>query len=291
MSGRSLVAHACATVKRDDDDVHLSPWRPPLTVDMARASWMSKAEAAIKALKDVDGASIQAEEDEIREIHVLTASSRPAKQIVRDVQTLLLTRFNRAIDHRVVSVARVRSADDTARHDIDGASHANEAPVAPTPSASVASVPPPAAAPALAEDRIRYGSANLYVSGARAEAQVELRWKGIVRMGSASGWNTRDGAHKLIASATIGAVQEFLEQDVALTLHGLDIVRIGRRDVVVIGLELLAHREQKNLVGCCTMEEDAQQAIVLATLAALNRVIGGLPTKEPTEYILRPTST
>jgi hypothetical protein len=225
---------------------------------MARASWMSKAEAAIKALKDVDGASIQAEEDEIREIHVLTASSRPAKQIVRDVQTLLLTRFNRAIDHRVVSVARVRPTEDMARHDADGTTRDEAQPVTPMT---------PAPAPALAEDRVRYGSANLYVSGARAEAQVELRWKGIVRMGSASGWNTRDGAHKLIASATIAAVQEFLEQDVALSLHGLDIVRIGRRDVAVIGIELLAHREQKNLVGCCTMEEDAQ------------------------EYILRPTST
>ena len=46
----------------------------------------------------------------------------------------------------------------------------------------------------------------------------------------------------------------------------------------------------KRLVGCCTVEQDAQQAVALATLAALNRVVGGLRTKEPTEYVLRPTS-
>ena len=32
-------------------------------------------------------------------------------------------------------------------------------------------------------------------------------------------------------------------------------------------------------------------AIVLATLSSLNRVIGGLKTKEPIEYVLRPAST
>src|SRR5262250_847458 len=68
-------------------------------------SWTTRAEAAIRALRDVDGATIQLEGDEIREIHVLTHSKRPAKQIVRDVQTVLMTLFNRSFDYRVVSVA------------------------------------------------------------------------------------------------------------------------------------------------------------------------------------------
>jgi len=38
------------------------------------------------------------------------------------------------------------------------------------------------------------------------------------------------------------------------------------------------------------VEQDAQQAVALATLAGLNRVLGGLRTKEPTEYVLRPSS-
>ena len=63
-----------------------------LTVDSAQGSWTSEVEAAIRALKDVDGVNIQSEGDDIREIHVLTSSNRPAKHIVRDVQTLLLTK-------------------------------------------------------------------------------------------------------------------------------------------------------------------------------------------------------
>jgi hypothetical protein len=207
--------------------------------------------------------------DEVREIHVLTDSMRPAKQIVRDVQTMLLTRFNRTIDHRVVSVAFMQPAT------------ADDAP------AAEADEP----APTRPADRIRFVSANLYVSGPRVQAQVELRWKSVPRMGSASGWSTRDGAQRLIAAATVAAVQEYLEDGVALSLEGLEIVRLGRRRVAVVGLELLAHREHRSLVGCCTVEKDSQQAIVLATLAALNRVIGGIGTREPTEFVLRPTST
>jgi hypothetical protein len=236
---------------------------------------MEKAETALKGLRDVDGASIQAEDGEIREIHILTSSSRPAKQIVRDVQTLLLTRFGRTIDHRVVSVAFSDPQDDVrAGHELPGPGSA-----APLPR------------PAQAEDRIRFGSANVSVSGARVQAQVELTWKGLPRTGAASGLGTREGALRLVAQAALAAVQEFLEEDVALSLEGLEIVRPGRREVVVVALELIAHREHKTLAGCCAVEQDMPQSVVLATLAAVNRVLGGLPTREPTEYVLRPAST
>src|SRR5436190_15877758 len=120
-----------------------------MTVDATEVPWPKRAEAAIRSLRDVEAASIQTEDDEIREVHVLTSSSRPAKQIVRDVQTLLLTRFNQAIDHRVVSVAYTepsagRAAEEVAAQDVAGRPAAN---------------------------RIRFVSANVFVSGPRVQAQ------------------------------------------------------------------------------------------------------------------------
>jgi len=241
-----------------------------MTVDATEVPWPKRAEAAIRSLRDVEAASIQTEDDEIREIHVLTSSSRPAKQIVRDVQTLLLTRFNRPIDHRVVSVAYARP----------GPSLAPRAPRLPGAEPQEEST-----------RRIRFGSVNLYVSSGRAQAQVELGWKGVSRMGTATGSATRDGAQGLIVSATLMAVQEFLEDGLALSLQDMELLMLGKRVVIVVSLSLLAHRSEKTLVGCCTVEQDAQQAVVLATLAALNRVVGGLRTREPTEYVLRPAST
>jgi hypothetical protein len=246
-----------------------------LAVDATDLPWSKRAEAAIRSLRDVEGASVQIEDDDIREIHVLTSSARPAKQIVRDVQTLLLTRFNRSIDHRVVSVAYARPGPTLTPH----------APAGP------AAEGPAAESEEQSPHRIRFGSVNLYVASGRAQAQVELGWKGLTRLGTASGSATREGAYGLIATATLGAVQEFLEDGFVLSLQDIDLLTLGKQDVVVVSLSLLAHRSQKTLVGCCTVEQDTQQAVVLATLSALNRVMGGLRTREPTEYVLRPAST
>jgi hypothetical protein len=59
---------------------------------------------------------------------------------------------------------------------------------------------------------------------------------------------------------------------------------------VVVAVKLLAQRSEKTLVGCCTVEQDVAQSVVYATLAAVNRVLGGLKTVEAVEYELRPTS-
>ena len=304
-------------------------------MDTRSASWAVQAETAIKALRDVEGVSIQLEGDEVREIHVLSRSKRPPKQIVRDVQTVLLARYGRSIDYRVVSVAFTRG--DAAAEEsgltstpaisspipsplpppafAPAASAAPAIPSAPAPVATSAHQPTSAANPGTAPapwptpttvparrgaaesdfesagaERIRFGSVNLFVSGPRTQAQVELRWKGLARMGGASGWSTRDGAHRLVAQATLAAVQEFLEGEVAFGQPDVEFMRIGRRRLAVVALSLLAHRQEKLLVGSCAVEQDAQQAVVLATLAALNRIMGGLPTRVPTEYVLRPTS-
>ena len=238
-----------------------------------RTSWTTEAENGIRGLPEVEDARILVEGGEIREVHVISGSRKPAKLIVKDVVGLIWTRFNRRIDHRIVGVVRVRAQSN-------GNPQAEPAPriEAPAP---------------VAEDatRIRFGSVNLYMDGARAQAQVELRWKGVLRMGSASGWCSREGASRLVAAATLAALQEFLDDDVALGVEGVDVLRMGGHEVAIVGLALLTHRQEKILTGCCTVGRDLPQAVVLATLSALNRVVGGLRTKEPIEYILRPAST
>jgi len=236
----------------------------PLTLETKQSSWAAEAEYAIRSL--------------------------------RDVQTVLLTRFNRSIDYRVVSVAFTKGEPAL---EPAAAAERDVVPIG-TPAAAPAPAAVRAARPSVESEseferagaeRIRFGSVNLFVSGPRTRSQVELRWKGLARMGGASGWSTRDGAHRLIAQATIAAVQEFLDGEVAFGLPEVEFVRMGRRRMAVVALSLLAHRQEKTLVGSCAVEQDVQQAVALATLAALNRIVGGLPTRVPTEYVLRPTST
>lgn len=268
-------------------------------MEQARDSWVSKAEMSLKGLRDVSAASIEVDGDDITVVHILSPSTaRPAKQIVRDVQTLLLTRFNRAIDHRKVSVAPFK---EPAVPFLEADSPREPVSVRVAGPAVEVAAPEPAPAhrprdvakhqPEPRNERIRFLSANLFVNGLRVQAQVELHWKGLPRLGTATGLSTRDGAHRLVAQATLAAIQEFMQEEMALSLEGIEVAQLGKRQVAVVGLELIAHREHKGLSGCCTVEQDIPQAVVLATLSAVNRVLGGLDTKEPTEYVLRPTTT
>ena len=245
-----------------------------------------RAEAAIRRLRDVDGVSVQVEEEAIIEVHVVSSSDRSPKQIVRDVQAVLRTELGLAIDHRIVSVAFARREDMLREPRTPMTTM--------TPAAASAETPrrEETQAPGLPsrEDRIRYENANLIVNGQRTQAQVELRWKGLPRVGNASGWSARDDAHRLVAQATTLAVQEFLADPVALSVRDVSFVETGGRRVAMVVLSLLAHRHEKVLTGSCTVEQDATQAVVLATLGALNRLVAGMRAKEPTEYVLRAES-
>lgn len=266
-----------------------------MAVDSSDLSWPEKAEAVIRTLESVDGVSVQMDGDDVREIHVESSSAKTPKQIVRDVQTILRTRLHKGIDHRVVSVAYTRRAAEAppARAAfVERPAPAPTPPPAPRPRVTVA---PAAEAegesePAREQERIRFESVNLFVAGPRVQAQVELRWKGIKRMGTASGWGSRDASEQLVANATVAAVQEFLEEEIGLSVADVRRLHLGHRDVIVVGVVLIAHRSEKTLAGSCTVEQDAQQAVVLATLGALNRVLGGLRVREPVEYVLRPAS-
>jgi hypothetical protein len=143
----------------------------------------------------------------------------------------------------------------------------------------------------VADARIRFVSANLFVSGLRTQAQVELAWRGVTRLGSATGASTRDNAERLVATATINALQPYLGDANALALQEVALVSLGRQEAVVVTVKLLEQRQEKTLTGSCTVEHDVQQSVVYATLDSVNRVLGGMAVREPVEYELRPAST
>jgi hypothetical protein len=237
-----------------------------------------RAETAIRRLRDVEGVSVRVDGSDLVEIHVVSSSDRSPKQIVRDVQAVLRTDLGMSIDHRIVSVALARAP---------GTAPAAATPPVPARAPAPSRAPEPSPPEPVRDDRIRYENANLIVHGQKTQAQVELRWKGLPRIGNASGWSSRDDAHRLVAQATALAVQEFLSDPIALNVRDVSFVETGGHRVAVVVISLLAHRHEKVLTGSCSVEGDATQAVVLATLSSLNRLVAGMRVKEPTEYVLR----
>jgi hypothetical protein len=268
------------------------------------ADWVAAAEHAIRQLRDVQAAHITTDGDLIKEIHVVAASTRQPKQIVRDVETTLKAVLRRAVDHRIISVALTTpdasAAPAPAPPDKGGEGDkrgASEQQGVPGPSEREHAeekhrrqLGEPRAMDS-GPGRVRFGTANLFVSGLRTQAQVELVWQGVTRVGNATGASARDNAYRLLSSATLNALLPYLGEEVTLAPHEVEIVRLGRQEIVVVTVKLLAQRAERTLVGSCTVEQDVAQSVVYATLAAVNRVLGGLRSREPEEYELRPTST
>ena len=68
----------------------------------------------IAKLPGVINANVVLYGNEIEEIHILADMSRSPKQIVRDVQSLMMAQFQKDIDHRVISIAQIDEDLNTA---------------------------------------------------------------------------------------------------------------------------------------------------------------------------------
>src|SRR3989337_387196 len=86
---------------------------------------LPELEDALRHLPGVKAASVVTGPDAVpTEVHVLAAPGKAAKQVVRDVQSLALARYDIDIDHRIVSVVQmgdedVRAAQPTGDEEVD----------------------------------------------------------------------------------------------------------------------------------------------------------------------------
>src|SRR4051794_31084444 len=75
---------------------------------------LPELEDALRHIQGVRAASVVTGPDAVpTEVHVLADPGKPAKQVVRDVQSLAMARYDIDIDHRIVSV--VQMGDDEVR--------------------------------------------------------------------------------------------------------------------------------------------------------------------------------
>lgn len=179
----------------------------------------------------------------VDEVHVLAGSSRNPKQIVRDVESVFQTKFGLSVDHKKISVAQT-TVDDL-------------------PAAAAAAVPSAVRARLM---RVVFAS-----SGAKAEATVELELNGELHAGQASGLSSQSGRVRMVATATLAALEDFLPESVAVAVEEVAVANMGRRAVAVVTVSVLQDGHETILVGSSLVRDDDREASARATLDALNR--------------------
>ena len=187
------------------------------------------------------------------EVHVLASPGKPAKQIVRDVQSLAMASFDREINHKIISVVQI---GDSTVIDLDAA-HAVE------PGAETEPVHRPIMA-----------SVSMMTAGQESTATVILRVGTELHDGSATGSAAQSQRARIAAMATLGALGELL--GMPCEIESAQVVGADAHEVALVVLSLAVPRVgQQLLTGSAVVRTDPIDAVARAVLSALNRQLAG----------------
>jgi hypothetical protein len=214
---------------------------------------LPELEDALRQIQGVRAASVVTGPDAVpTEVHVLATPGKAAKQVVRDVQSLAMARYDIDIDHRIVSVVQI------------GEEEAAEAPAHAAPESTE---PEHSPRPAIAAIMVRS-------SGAVTEASVTLAAGDVLFEGKAEGAAGQSHRARIVAVATLDAVEDLLGQP--CEVESSTIVSSGNREVALSVLTLVVPRAgEQVLTGCALVRGDEADAVARSVLAALNRQLTG----------------
>jgi hypothetical protein len=207
-------------------------------------------EQDLQKIAGVRAARVVGNGDTPAEIHVVSNSSRPPKQIVRDIQSLAASCFDISIDHKIVSVAQLE--EQLEEQDVTLESVQRER-----------------------GRRPHLQRLAMITEGHGGSVNVTLRWsQGETTEGSGTiGWS-REARARGAAAALIRALEPVLGSNQAMVEVGdLVIQRIGSDEWVLVRAVFRQGSVGTEVTGSARIEDDAASASVRALLQAVNRLI------------------
>ncbi|MDP2469227.1 MAG: hypothetical protein Q8W46_00075 [Candidatus Palauibacterales bacterium] len=196
----------------------------------------------------------------IEEIHVLSSSPLGPKQIVRNIESALLAEFGLQIDHRKISIARVRAPE------IEAAAPPE------TPHTKADTAPAPAR---TGDRRLVLGNVRIErAAGQKVTCRVDLSHDDTVFTGEAEGPDFEKARMEVAATAALEAAQQAGGDSLSLALQGIESVGAFGHSFVLASVNGTVKRESASLAGVVRVRDSVEEAAVLACLQAVNRWIG-----------------
>lgn len=178
---------------------------------------------------------------EPKEIHVVAHDQRHPKQLIRDIQSVLMATFEVEVDYRIISVARL-PAEDMAQ--------------------------PPM--------RLKYGGMDIHTSLNKQSATVRLIGKDNESTGQSTVGFGMFARVRMVAQATVEAINAYAGEPL-FELIEVSQSHVAGRLVVLVALH---YAPQDNLLlGSAYVGEDVDRASVKAVLNGANRRLEGHPKK------------
>lgn len=198
---------------------------------------LRELEERLARLPGVEAARVVSAGGKITEVHLVTDMEKPAKQVVRDVQTLAQAAFGLTIDRRVVSVVQLPDADLSTG------------------------------------DRPIIIDVSESLDGSHSRVAVTLNWQGDSLVGEVAGAAGSTSRNRLIAEATIAALKQATQEDTAFGVASVDLTTLGGQRIAIAQVVVVTDSAERLMVGSSLADSDNGRAVVRAVLDALNRRI------------------
>lgn len=252
-------------------------------------------ETLITGIHDVTGCRIITDSaGEITEIHVTAVSDRSGRIIARDVDTLLNVKAGIDVDHRKIGVAVTSKPEPEPELEPEEKIVAAAAPAAP------AAKPAPEPRPLYAavqptdqliiedeeevEDRPIIRKVGVFHEDNQVHAEVTLALSDGKFVGDAKDADTPSGHIAALIRATLEALLMIYDTKIRFSDPQFRIVTLGNEEVFLVHLSAVEGRNVHSFAGSAIIRQDSRQTAVMATLGALNRIMGLWARRATVEY-------
>lgn len=195
-------------------------------------------ERTLLKIKGVKAARVVLDsQSKISELHVLAAGNRPPRYLVRDIESSVMAAFGIQVDRCKISIAQLEGDDFPIR-----------------------------------EKRVRLEKVAIVSESGNAEVKVDLEYDGDTVTGVARGVASPHGWLRVTAEAAVEALAKLVASSVSLTLSDVTVTSMKTSRVALVTIAAsLPDGTSQILTGSCPVSYDEREAIVKATLDAVNR--------------------
>ena len=197
-----------------------------------------KIEEQIEKLESIVSCKIiQGEDSSFHEIHIVSNKNRSAKQLVRDVQSLLIATYGIQIDHKIISIAEIMCDDVKKKY-----------------------------------KRLKVLSVSYDNNGDKVSIKISLEKDGEIFSNASQGINVRRNIDRMLVDTTLRTIEEAFGYEETFVLEDIKTVSFNTAEAVVVIIGIYNTIEQR-FCGTSLVGQDDKKAVVKATLDAVNRYL------------------
>ncbi len=201
-------------------------------------------ERVLCQIAEIDAARVVSKEDNcsrIEELHILASDGKGPRQIVRDVESLLMARFGIAIDHKKISIAQITNAETSAQKQRQS------------------------------QERLKIAGINIDINDQEATFEVSLAQNGTKHAGTATGPSSHNGRLRLAALAALAAARNYSADERNYALEYATVVSASHGKIALVCVSAMTRGGEETFAGSAMVKFNEGDSIVKATLAAINR--------------------